>query len=51
MSLIINKEDIAKYGLVKSKQKEGAKVNINGKEYEILHICKDKDYRVIIEKN
>ena len=45
----MHKEDIAKHGLKKSEQKVGSKFNIGRKKYMILHICKNKDYRVVIE--
>ena len=48
-SEIFHKDEIAKNGLVKSKQRYGEKVIINGVTWKILHICKNKDYRVLIQ--
>ena len=48
-SEIFHKDEIAKYGLAKSKQKFGATVTIDGVLWKIMHICKNKDYRVLIQ--
>lgn len=50
MSEVMHKETIANYGLKKSEQKEGKIFLIEQEEWKIVHICKNKDYRVI-EKN
>lgn len=47
MSEIMHKNNIANYGLKKSEQKEGSIFFIENEKWVILHICKNKDYRVI----
>lgn len=50
-SEIFHKNELVRYGLKKSKQVEGATVNIKGKTWRIMHICHNKDYRVLVECN
>ena len=47
-SEIFHKNELVRYGLEKSKQVEGATVNIKGKTWRIMHICHNKDYRVLV---
>lgn len=47
MSEVIHKETIANYGLKKSEQKEGKIFLIKEEIWKIVHICKNKNYRVI----
>lgn len=47
MSKISYKETLANYGLKNSEQKEGKIFLIKEEMWKIVHICKNKDYRVI----
>ena len=47
-SEIFHKNELERYGLAKSKQVEGATVNIKGETWKIMHICHNKDYRVAV---
>lgn len=51
MSEIIHKNALANYGIRKSDQKEGKTFFIDQEKWRIIHICKNKNYRVIEKYN